>query len=230
MQSVSNSNAKHNTLLMSIEEEDEEEEKYNHNQRIELQIYKQNHSKSFVLLETKSAIDSYPINVQDDEKYFVNNQQHENVDQHIPFELQYIEYSLNNVKKEITAKTKCPQTHSTQNRISLYCKYRKEIIMHHRQKRYNMVLVPIYVIFIIFCYFVFLSVNDTMSINKISYIDPTNIEFRDSIIERCNIPIDDIYGWFDGSSFDVNQKKWVDLSVYSNDISSSNIINNIKIG
>eukprot|EP01084_Bolivina_argentea_P298572 514557_1 len=171
------------------------------------------------------------------------NQQYAASNSHNIDNLKHVTYKLNESKNEIIVDELSEEYVTNDNtctsNICLYCKYRKEFITQHRKQRNNVILFPIYAIFITFCYFAgFLISNEinkqTTHTNGITH---TNAKFRHyisqselDIIQNCDIEFDDIYGWFDALSFDFMQTEWIDYSVYKNHINSSYISGNIKLG
>eukprot|EP01084_Bolivina_argentea_P285535 489678_1 len=206
----------------------EEEEKFEQKQ-IALYIRNSKHCTSpsdaeeEILLKTKP----YPSHLNNS-----NPHQHE-------FDFQDIEYKLNHVEDEIIV---APQIIDLRIRnnflLCLIWKYRSEFILTHRKQRYNIIFTPIYIMFIVFFIFICLSINDRMNSNTISYInDPINAQFRKDAtqselenVKMCDISLHHINGWFDAESFDILNNKWMDYSVYKNDIDSSSIFNEIKLG
>eukprot|EP01084_Bolivina_argentea_P207463 353960_1 len=177
---------------------------------------------------------------QNEEKYILLQTKQSSMNENNRFKLKYIEYSLNELKTEIIVNqlNESPVINDKTNNICLCYKYRHEYIMNHRKQRYNIVLIPIYIMFIIFCIFVYYSINSRINTSTMSYINPSiNIQFRSNVseseleeIKNCGIDSHDLYGWFDALSFDFAQKRWIDYSPYKNDIDASNIHNKIKLG
>eukprot|EP01084_Bolivina_argentea_P304395 525666_1 len=138
-----------------------------HNQQIELQIYPSHHT---IINENGSETE-----------HMIQSKEREH-------KLEYIEYKLNKKENQIivTGFDELPKnnhiSHNYRN-ICLYYKYRNEYILNHRQQRYTIVLIPIYIIFILFCVHTFLSIDKRMNINNISYINnPIKVPFRKSYV------------------------------------------------
>eukprot|EP01084_Bolivina_argentea_P309762 535852_1 len=131
-----------------------------------------------------------------------------------------------------------PPTVEKTNKLCLYYKYRSEYIMNHRKERYNIILIPVYIIFIIFSVFISLIIHNGINTTTISYTNrPITTQFRPNItrselesIKQCEIDFADIYGYFDALSFDFARINWNDYSIYKNHIKSPFISNKIKLG
>eukprot|EP01084_Bolivina_argentea_P009844 18375_1 len=155
-----------------------------------------------------------------------------------PCEFAYVQYVLNQTNHEIVVThQKRPRIyHNINNRCFYHCKFRNKYIMDHRKQRYNMIFIPIYIIFGILCLFIFLAINQMINTKNVSYMNPYVIpkqnvtESELQSIIGCNIHFEDIFGWFDASSFNFTSGKWKDYSIHSNDINMSYIIGEIKLG
>eukprot|EP01084_Bolivina_argentea_P300400 517986_1 len=210
--------------------EDEEEEKYP--QQIELHI---NTSQPLTSNYQQQQINASNQLGSTHDEQDVNQRK---------FELKYIEYTLNdsepNEINTITVSERSTPINDPNsiNYIHKIWKYRSELAMNHRKQRYNIVLIPIYIIFITFSIFIGLSLNQRMNTNSISYFSqPINYQYRERVSESelesiavCNLSYVNIYGWFDGESYDIDDKTWFDYSAKKNHINSTYIVNKIKLG
>eukprot|EP01084_Bolivina_argentea_P234426 394675_1 len=153
------------------------------------------------------------------------------------FKLKYIAYKLDHEKNEIIV-SECstrPSNNNTSNSICLQYKYRSELLMQYRKRKYIITLIPIYIIFIIYCIFIGLSIKERTNMSNNSYSNNhINTQIRQKwefkSIETCGVLFEDIYGYFDGSSFNMDDMTWFDYSSYKNDIDSNCMVNKIKTG
>eukprot|EP01084_Bolivina_argentea_P300401 517987_1 len=150
----------------------------------------------------------------------------------------YIQYKLNALTNEIVV-TQHYGPHHSPNGSSCQCfKYRKELIKEHLIKRYNIILFPIFIFFIIFGAVIGASIYHKTNTTTVSYFsNPITAQFRINAsqseieaIKMCGIYYQDIHGWFDGNSFNARDMKWHDYSSYKNHINASYILNKIKLG
>eukprot|EP01084_Bolivina_argentea_P290150 498335_1 len=131
---------------------------------------------------------------------------------------------------------------NSQDKCCLYYKYRSEYLMNHRRERYNIVLIPLYILFVVFTTFTILAVYDRFN-TDIAYINTiVNYQFQSTFSEmdfqelkQCNIEFESVYGWFDARSLRIDENnnnniKWFDYSLHKNHIYTSNISTNIKLG
>eukprot|EP01084_Bolivina_argentea_P203207 347093_1 len=194
----------------------QQEEKY---QQLELHIRSsEQHSpvhngEEDILLHTKYAI-------------------HSNNDYTNEFPLQYAEYTLNENKDKIVVNLynhdNNPIIHPKHsNTCCAIFKYRSEYMLNHRKQRYNIMFIPMYIMFIILCIYIGVSIHERINAN-ISYINnPIHMKVRQNVTESekeslkmCDIQFADINGWFDGQSFDFIGEQWLDYSDNNNNINS----------
>eukprot|EP01084_Bolivina_argentea_P203206 347092_1 len=191
----------------------EQEEKY---QQIELHIRSSqpssvNNGEEDILIQTQSS------------------QLHDNNDYDDGFPFQYVEYMLNENKDQIIVnlhkQTNDPTIHS--NKCYDILKYRSKYMLNHPKHRYNIVITPMYIMFIILCIYIGVSIHERINAN-ISYINnPIHMKVRQNVTESekeslkmCDIQFADINGWFDGQSFDFIGEQWLDYSDNNNNINS----------
>eukprot|EP01083_Nonionella_stella_P026421 72714_1 len=135
--------------------------------------------------------------------------------------------------------------HDQKKDLRLYYKHRAECLMDHRLKRNNIVFAPIYLLFTAFVIGTVLLLYDRTNAKPTPYIDPTllHTQFRNSIspseleqIKQCDVPFDNIYGYFDARSFlfgnDDENATWFDYSIFGNHIDASYISHakDVKLG
>eukprot|EP01084_Bolivina_argentea_P036271 67140_1 len=149
-----------------------------------------------------------------------------------------ITYKVNDLQNEITVNFDEHQQMVLTNTCCLYFKYRKEFLMDHRRQRFNIILVPVYIIFILLCAVIGIAIDDMLHISGKSYkTNPDHVKSYRNVsdteineIKMCGIWYDGLLGWFDGNSFNINDRTWNDYSVHENNINSTYILNQIKLG
>eukprot|EP01083_Nonionella_stella_P231826 818362_1 len=133
-------------------------------------------------------------------------------------------------------------TNEDEKRMDLasYYKHRSECLMNHRLRRNNIMFMPICILFLVFLIVTAQLVHERRNKERTPYINNNkNNYFRTSVslseleqIKQCDVPFDNIYGYFDARSFlfgnDSENTTWFDYSRSANHMEARD--KDVKLG